>query len=470
VQLGNPAFAQQNTTATNDLGADGYTWANIPPICIDKFGKLIVWAQRFNGSTLRIVPCVSNNGGGSWSDPTRTGFFDATGEGFVVRAAWAYDSTNDIMHVLWTDENSLVIYRRYTFTRDGNNNITGVTRDATINLQLDPAASTFTFSHPVILWIPEGGTFGSILCAWVASNFASTPTKMEVRASMRVLANSAADNTAANWKAPVSASADSIGITPNVAYSALATSTGSPAGAIALLRKASGTNLKDVYVSFFDYGASTATAAYKFRRMQWNSVTNDWSTGLTALQTLSLYQVAGSDTGYSLKYQLTTKWAEDPTNDLLYIAFAIWKDNTTGDTVSFKTVNAASADAMSARVDVYSAGGAHSFAPTVDLMFDTAEAKVVLSYVKTSTQFAVVTTYSGVVQQQAETPMFSAATVDIPLLADVRIGNKLASVFRDHTGGTPPYHGYFGTMTWLAGQIIAGNKASMAVRPGGFKP
>jgi hypothetical protein len=47
--------------------------------------------------------------------------------------------------------------------------------------------------------------------------------------------------------------------------------------------------------------------------------------------------------------------------------------------------------------------------------------------------------------------MFNGAACDIPLLNNVRVNTRLASVFRDHAGGAPPFHGWFGTIAWIDG-------------------
>lgn len=445
--LSSPSFAIQNTTYSNDLSADGYTWANTTPVIVDQYGKLTVWAQRYNSGSRSNGPIVSNDNGATWSDPTRTSFFNSDGEGALVRGAVAYDSINDLMHVLWTDENSLVLYRRYSYTRDGSHNITGVTRVSGVNLVMDPGSGSFAFGFPTILFASEG-TNGTLVCGWVASNAGGSPNKTEVRLSMRVLSNTTADNTSSNWAAPGGTPATaSNGITAVVPFTAVHTSAGSGVGAMAIYRKQAGTNLKDLYVAWFDSHTSVATSTFEFARLRWNSGAGDWSTGQTSTQVLSLVQVAGTDTGYSLKAQLLSKWAEDTANDRLYIAFPVWLDDTNGDTVSFKTVNAASSDALSSRIDVYSAAGTHSFAPTGDIMYDNTAALLVYSYIKTSTQFVYIKTYANTTISQAETLLFNADTVDIPLLMDVRVNGKLASIFRESTGSVP-FTGYFGTMTW----------------------
>lgn len=455
MRLFNPAFYKMGTTATNDLGSDGFTWPNTPLLVVDKFGILITFVQRNNGGSQRLVPVVCS--GQTWSEPTRSGMFDANGEGFLVRMALAYDATNDILHSLSTDESSLVVYRRYTFTRTGNS-ITTVTRSASVNIVLDTSVST----NPLCLWIPEGGSFGSVICAWNATNSGGSPNKNEFRATMRALTNDANDNTAGNWKVVGTTGTNTISSAPAVAYTAIATSTVQTSSAVALYRKQAGTNVSDLYAAWY---TGTTTAGWKCARLQWNSGASDWTTGQTATQTLSNTVIAGSDTGYSLKYQLLTKWAEDTTNDRMYIGFPIWLSNGSGDTVSFRSVDASSSDALGTRVDVYSAGGSHSFAPCIDIMFDNTAHQLVVSYIKTTTQFAFIQTFLNATAVQAETLLFQDTTFDIPVLSDVRVSNSLACASRSATGAAP-YIGYFGLMRWTNDDLVF----AQPTRPAAFRP
>lgn len=445
-QLSTPVFAAQNTTRTNDLSDDGYTWPSASPIIVDKFGKLFVFVQRQNAGDKRLCVIVSNDHGATWSDPTLTNFTDASGEGFdTIRAGIGYDSTNDIAHAVLTAGANEAFYRRYTFTRDGSHNITGVSRKTDASMDLD--TTTVSIGFPSCLWIPEGGTFGSVVAFWSIT----TTLGAEARASMRVLSNTSADGVAANWIAPVTSDAPTYGSAPDVAYTKIATQALGDVGAVSAHRKAAGTNINDVYVGY-SIGASTpAGANIKFRRMRWNSGANDWSTGLSAEQTMSAQQVSGTDTGYGFKYQLLSQWGEDTTNDKMYIAYPVWASNLLGDTPSFTQINAAS-DTVAARVSVYSAGGAHSFAPTLDSIFDNTSSRLVVSYIKTTTDFAYIRTFNGTTADQAETLMFNTAGVDIPLLCATRVGagsNKMLSAFRDITGSAP-FTGYAGTMDWAA--------------------
>lgn len=443
-----PSFAQQNTTATNDMAADGYNFAQAKPIMIDQYGKIILWAERYNSNSSRHVIVVSNDSGSTWTEPTRTGFYDASGEGFLTRASCAYDSVNDLLHCLWSATASTdgIIYRRYSFTRDGSNNITGVTRVAGINLQLDfEVTGTMQYEEPSMIWLSNGGANGEILAVWSARNTGtgSGTNKNEIRASMRVLSNTAADNTAGNWAAPVTADTTGIGNAPSVAYSIITQNNFGGITYSSILRKSSNTNSGDIYVAFYN-GDSSGTPKYQFRRMRWNSGSSNWSTGLSSIVDLSNMVISGADTGYSLKNQLISQLSEDTTNDRVYVGFPVWKSNVLGDTQSFVYID--SADTVSSRVDIYSASGAHTYAPTLDAWYDNTSRRLIYSYIKND-KFAYIQTYNGTTLDQSETTLFNSVGVDIPLIYPGRVNSKLFFLFRDTVNTpTPPYHGYAGTM------------------------
>lgn len=466
-QLSNPSFAQQNTVGTNDLGPDGYSWAAAHPLVADKFGKLIAIVSRQNAGTVAMLFVVSNDSGATWTDPTRTSFAAAAGEIAITRGALAYDSVNDLCHVLWngTAATDGIIYRRYTITRDGSNNITGFTRDTNVNLQLDfQTTGTMQYEHPNLIWMTEPSAGGQLLAVWGARNSANATLKTEIRASMRVLSNSAADGTAGNWAAPVTASTTGIGNAPNVAYSILDTANVGSIMYPAIKRKTTGTFAKDVYVGYHDGNVSVNGGAWKCLRMRWASATNNWATGVATAVTLSNLLVAGTDTGYSLKYQLMSQISEDTTSGRMILGYAVWLSNVSGDTWSFSTIDDAT-DNPSSRVDVYSAGGAHTYAPVGDLFYDATSDRTIVSYQKQDT-FAYLKSYNNTTVDQAETVIYNGSRVDIPLLYAPRVSGKLIIYFRDSVNTpTPPYHGYAGTMTWAASGPSGASRKGYAYNP-----
>jgi hypothetical protein len=87
----NPTITQQNTTITNDLAADGYSWSQAHPEHFDDAGNSIALAQRRNGGNT-VHGFTWKNVGGNWQDAGFT-------EGFLSRASFALDKTNNVIHV-----------------------------------------------------------------------------------------------------------------------------------------------------------------------------------------------------------------------------------------------------------------------------------------------------------------------------------------------------------------------------------
>lgn len=467
-RLGGPTTVQQNTTATNDLGADGYTWAQGTPLVVDEYGKLLAWAQKYAAGSPRHTLVVSGDNGATWSEPSHTGFgpTDNTAEWLLGRAAMAYDATNHLLHVCWvlSQANGSVIYRQYSFTRDGANNITGVTRVR--SLQMEVGVSGMGFDFPVALWCAD---VGKLLIGWTASNGAAAgTTKAEVRLTMRVVANAASDAVLANWVAPLNENAgagstDSLGSTGLGKYSCIAktVNSGNPP-CLALLRKpaSAASHAKDLV---FVYAEGPNSGSVYVNRATWSAANADWRTGLASalandagLTTITGISRAGSDTGYSLKYQLVSKLAYDPTNDALWVGFGTWKDNTDGDTWSIASINASDAATL---IDVYKAGaantdGARDIFVTGDVSYDATSGLIVVAYTDLLRHDVYLATYQNGAAVQTGFVAYSATPCDIPTLYDTRINGKLALLFRDFNAGarsnpptyTPPYTGYYVTV------------------------
>ncbi len=434
--LTSPLFALQNTTLTNDMGADGYSWSQAIPLIIDAHNKLFAIAEKSSGDH-NFVYC--NN-----PETTTPLWFDNTGysdEIALLRGTAVLDATNDVIHVLWvaTGATDGVIYRRYTINRDGSNNITSISKDTSVNLQLDfETTGSMQYQHPIMLHMNDGGgdgTYGKLFALWAARN--STGSGNELRASMCVLGATAdRGKTAGNWVAPVVSDTTGIGNAPQVAYSIIDTNTHADVMYPSAARKAA---TKDVYVFYAD-----GNEVWKWLRLDWNST--DWSSGITTPATVTAIQRAGTDTGYNLKAQVGTKPQVDATLDRVYFGFASWKDNTNGDTWSFVYVD--NTDTLSAINDIYSANGAHSYAPVGDIQFDSTSHRLAVSYIKTSTQHAYVQLYNGLTQTQSEAILFATEPVDIPLISN-RFSTELAPfLFRDTN---TPHKGWYGTMLWPSG-------------------
>lgn len=415
--LGNGTKSSMGTSGSLDnLSPDGFTWASASPLLVDKNDNLIALAQDNSGNK-EILFAVS-------SDITTWTTYSLA-QNFLGRGTMAYDASHDMIHVLWEaqDPGDGIIYRRYTITYSGAT-ITGITRDTNINLQLDFGGSA--------IYSPQLVLKGSVLLAiWGTQGTGG----FETRSSMRDLSYTAADNTAENWLAPVTTSTTTIVQTPQVAYTAL--QTGSLGAFCSPILVGS-----DIYVFL---QTSITDGILTVKKMTWNTV--DWSGGLSSPVTIAQTKRAGVDGGYSLKYQLLTKAVL--IGNLLYIGFANWKDNTSGDTFSFKSFNT-SDDSVSSYIDVYSASGAHSYAPTGDIAYDSVGSQLVVSYSKTTSLFAYIKTYdTNNSQIQGET-LLTDIDQDIPvLLGNTRFQDKLVSITRNtNSNGSAPYQGYVSTMTY----------------------
>src|SRR5512145_2192576 len=141
--LESPSFAQQNTTATNDLSADGYTWANAPTIISGD--DIIAMAQRHNGGDKKHYLVFSSDRGQTWTDNAGTG----TPEGFLERVALAFDADNDILWALSHAGSEGAIIRGYNVVRTGGA-ITAINRDLGVSVALD---SGLGYQHPLLIHI-----------------------------------------------------------------------------------------------------------------------------------------------------------------------------------------------------------------------------------------------------------------------------------------------------------------------------
>jgi len=467
--------------------------ANIPPKAAP---------QRQNAGDKRHVAVVSNDNGATWSEPTRTGFFDAAGDIALIRGAIAYDAAHDRVHACWvlSYADGGVYYRCYSFTRDGSSNITGITRVRQVCLERGTdTPAVWLAEAPFALWCADTGAF---VCGWGVSNSNASTTKAEARCTMRVITNDANDVTfvgdaatgvATTWVAPLNENAGA-GSTDLLAsaglckYSCLAKSASATYPFLALARKgaSAATHAKDlVFVSV--QGGNTGSLF--FNRATWAAGTSDWRTGLGAalandagLTTVSAIKRTGTDAGYNLKYQLISKLAIDTVADKIWVGCSTWKDNTAGDTWTLWSLSGA--DAVSAAVDVYAATAANTDVArdmfTVgDVMYDVASGLVATSYTDLPRHDVYVATYDNGVASQAGVAVYTATPCDIPTIYDVRVNSKLGLLFRDFPAtfrNNPPttslpYTGYYVSVP-LAAQTAAAaatpTPSFLATAPGGL--
>lgn len=451
-QLSGADFREIGLSQTELLTADGLTWAQGSPMLIDQYGVMIALIQWNNSGTNTNSFIVSNDAGATWAFPTHTSMATASGETFITRGAMAYDSINDLVHVLWNaaDPGDGVIYRRYSITRNESNAITAFTRVSGVNLQLDyQNTGTMNYQHPVLIFCDDVGAEGGLLAIWGARNSASaTGTRSEVRASMRVLSNTTADNTAGNWKAPVSASTSAIGQSPQVPYSAIAAK-----AAAASLCHPSATRLAngDVFVVYTD---GDSTEEIQRVVMVWDNANDDWSNSLSAQVKLTDVVRAGSDSGYSLKREIVTAPHEDADGNV-YVAFSTWKGGGVGDTWSFVSVTPGGT--VSTITDVYVAAtadcGSDIFV-TGDLMYDSVTDRIAVLYTDLPDKHIYAALYDGTTEAQAPFVVFEDAPFDIPTVYPLSVSGQILVMGRDFNAAaannpptyTPPYDGWFGTI------------------------
>jgi hypothetical protein len=353
----------------------------------------------------------SNDSGATWQDNTLINDLSDLGE-IATRTAFVYDSTNDCLHGLLYYNTDVVVYRKYTLQYSGSS-ITGIawTRGVDANTVLHSVGSV-DFEHPIIFKV---GTY--VVCLW--STTGSTGANITaVRCDIGSNVNAGA--TLANWLHVGISSTGAIGSNPDTpSYTVLATTAQTQNMYPSAIILANG-DLAYIYKK---------TGSYYVRRATWNG--NSWNALGTETKLCDI-QVAGTDTGYSLKQQLITLPVEQ--SDNIYVAFPVWLSNVLGDTVRLCKIDSSN---VATFYEVNSANGAHAYAPCTDIaLIDT---RIIISYLKTSKD-TYVRVFSGLTPLTAETLMVSNANpVDIPLLAQRKVNNKLLSLYRIE--GTPPQIG-----------------------------
>lgn len=360
-------YSQLGTPISTDGSVDSINFSQGRPLVIDKFGKYILMTEGRVSSTHRWA--WSNNAGTNWSEGTE-------GYGFLNRAAITYSTIDDVLHVIWNADASTdgVIYRRYSISRDGSNNITNILRmdSGSVNLQLDTSSSC-SISEPAAIWVDNGSAHGIIVASWTKGSCVSARTLV----SMRSLSMTSADGVAGNWVAP-DGTADVIGsdapaVASDVVFDAVGTFRGIPSIGV---RGGNGVRKDDLYLFYTSDENSNIFA----RRAIWNGTNSNWSGGWQASISVGEFNASA---GYNLKDELLTKPVIDVANDRLYIGWARWVTGGAGDTVSFAYLDAS--DTPSATYDVYSSNGVHSYAPTIDIAYDELNATLYASYIESTT-------------------------------------------------------------------------------------
>lgn len=422
------------TSFTGDLSPDGITWAaQRGAFEVDAFGKYIAYIQRYNTNNRLCYFLYSNDQGTTWNDNTGV----VGGEGFLTRGSIVYDAARDCLHGLIVTTNPSdggIIYRRYSIARDGSNNITSIARVGGVSVVLDDAGANNSngIEFPTIL-MPDANT---LVAAWTVR---TTSPGGEIRAcKCDITSNADAGGTASNWVHLGVNSTTTIGSAPSVgSYTIPFTQAAGNALTYFSLKVLASGSLQWVYHSGPTPGAWNTRRSVKNASVTWNSLSSPVSITNVAR--------AGSDTGYTLKNQLVSQLTEDAAGNV-YIGLATWKSDAAGDTWGAYAISPAGVVSSS---DIYSAGGVHSYAPTGDCAWDSGSSQLMVTYEKTTTQFAylqLLTAALGV--NQAETAVNTAVVTDIPVIWKVRQDGHVLIGWRE--AGSPPQPGYSARMPWSA--------------------
>lgn len=433
-QLAAASVAAMNTTVTNDLSPDGFTWAAVRgSAAVDQYGKIAVYAQRYNANARQCYFVYSNDSGATWVDNTGI----AGGEGFLTRGNIVYDAARDCFHGLIVTTNPSdggIIYRRYSITRDGSNNITSIARVAGVSVVLDNAAANNSngLEFPTII-MPDANT---LLAAWTIR---TTSPGGEIRCcKCDITSNPDAGGTASNWVHIGVNSTTTIGAAPAVASYTIpfTQASGGALTYFSLLQLVSG-DLRWIYHSGPVSGSWATRRSIRNAAVTWNS--------LGAPVTITNVQRAGTDTGYTLKNQLVSQQSERA--GVVYIGLATWKSNADGDTWGVYAI--AADDTLSTSVDIYSAGGAHSYAPTGDCAYDSTANRIVVTYEQTTTQdgYVGLLAPADLSTAQAFAAFETATNIDIPLIASTRLGGNVLILWR--VAGSPPQIGKSARLAWV---------------------
>lgn len=470
--LGNPIAAQMNTTFTNDLSADGFTWAQGAPSFDDKYGNPICLVQRNNSGTKQHNFTYSNTAGASWTDA-------GIAETAIDRGACAYDGGHDLIHVGYNgqDVSDGIFYRRYLISYTaGTTQISGIARLDGVSVILDNQQSgeTVQYRHPSAIFCEdvtlsgEATTGNTLVIVYGISNTNIANPGYEVRAVARALTYDANDGTAGNWRsisssggAP-SGSTSLIGNTPVTGsyrrITGATSDTSTPCPSIGRV-PFEGTT-KGGILAYWGRPTSIGRAFLTYIR---SGSAAGWSVGSSTQ--LDPMAIAGTDAGYSLKHQLLSKVTFDATNQRHYLAYPVWKSDALGDTWRVCAFDSQTLSRQ-ATLDIYSAGGSNTDAGqdmfvAGDVQWDDVSGALVVAYGDLPRHDVYVVTMDKSLNLIGAPPLavqaaFTTAPCDIPTIHPARVGGKTALVFRDFNAGartnpptyTPPYLGWWLTLDW----------------------
>lgn len=407
----NPSFAQIDTTTSDDLSADGFTWAQAFPIVFDEFDNVIIDGQRYQSGNQRNGFIFKNNGD-AWADNTAINDLSGFGE-ILTRRSFVYDQTNQLLHGYLYFNADVVVYRRYTISRSGND-ISAINWTRGVDPNLVFSATVTSYAHPIAL------LYGTQIIVLVSISSASAAQIIAVRANANNT-DALTDFTNIGFN-----STDALHPFLTASYSTIVNNAATGDLDPAALILNDGTLLV----------AYCRSGVYRFKRVSYNGTA--WDT-LGSEKTICNVQVAGTDTGYSLKRQLISKPVQIGSD--VYVGIAVWKSNVLGDTVRIAKI--ASDDTVTF-LDIYSANGAHSYAPTLDIAY--LNNKLVATYLETTTE----DTYGVVIGSDftvlSTTKLVDTVPSDIPLIASESLDGKMLVIFRRQ--GSQPQPGYYGTVEY----------------------
>jgi hypothetical protein len=470
--LGNPVAAQMGTTFTNDLSADGFTWAQGAPSFEDKYGNPICLVQRHNAGTKQHNFVYSNTAGASWTDA-------GIAETAIDRGACAYDGGHDLIHVAYNGQSVSdgIFYRRYLISyAAGTTQISAIARLDSVSVILDnqQTGETVSYQHPSAIFCPDlplDGTISQVLVfVYGIYNANVANPGYEIRAVCRVLSYDSADGTAANWRAVhsvggvPSGDTSAIGNTPVTGtYTAVVANTGGTGVPYpSCVRKAwTGGSLAGSILIV--YGRSEASNVLQWAQVRLTWTANQWTKSSASL--IEAVTTAGTDAGYSLKLQLCSKLAPDQTNDAFYCAYPVWKSDALGDVLRVRKI--ALSTLTGPAVDLYAAGASNTDAGrdmfvVGDCHWDEISGALVVAYGDLPRHDVYVATMTTGLALVGAAPLaipsaFTTAPCDIPTIHPSRVNGRTALVFRDFNVEarnnpptyTPPYKGWWVTLDWV---------------------
>jgi hypothetical protein len=362
------------------------------------------------------------------------------------------------MHCCWalTFADGGVYYRQYSFTRDGSNNITGITR--TRQMQLEVGVSGMLFESPVAFWVPAAT---KLVLVWTALNNAQA-VKGAVRATALVPVGGAADVANATWTAPLWENSGS-GVTSDPLassfpasqkYSILAQSAVNSQPYVSIDRLTNGD--LGFAVAMGGTGGAGGGGSIYWNKAIWSSANSDWRTGLDGALasdagrfTVSALNRSGSG-GDALKHQRLSKVAQASSTQVV-VTFAAWNGATDGDVVYAALIDpTAGASGLTSLTQVYVVGGAHTYAATTDCAWDSGASRFVITYIKTTTQNSFFKTYTAAMAAGMAETALHATVVDIPYVHGARVNSRTEFYDRDTTTRSAPdqYYAYAGAGTW----------------------